>query len=927
MIPEFITAKPATNRNAADALSTPDSNSIDQVQNRAAFQKALHERTADQQAAAADDVRPEESRQSTPARTSTEAATRPSENTVEGGELSKLASETVLPSFVLADDANIGTLPSLIRLPLDDVTVSQLSGDFILLGDTPGGENSGVFVQPSVSSSQNVLDVDPELRPFLDDALIPDAESVATNSQITATEPSLIAGNLQSSPAADNVIFSDAGEEQSAIPTLPSLRPELTTAVSTSPPVETATQDASTPVIENVAGVVVADGILTAVEQSSAVIASNVEPALHEPSDGVAAVDDSPSKELPLILPSLVPGPKRTTEAANNAEDHNFSGEQTSSRKASTQTSEPAAVPEVSKSSLQVPVPPQVEAASLARQNVVADNPQVVEPAARFSGDNANGESKNTASQHPAVPLPVESNVSQPANDVSRRATATLNSDTSTIVEKTAASSSGGIDSEQSATRQAVAERTDAGTAVPAVSERGVPLQPAEVAQTSAGTTQPSEDAVNERQNAGGAIVSPAVNTASRTTQRVSESRDRPALQSLPAPVAAANAVVVEPVPSDSADGLRSERASTPAVDVNEPELRKDRSDPSPIQKAAHAADNTSDNTSDNAVRQSNPARPAVADQGVAEKSAQKSPQHYGEQSAAGASVAASGDQLAAGSQLGPAAPTTVARAAVEPRAGNDSEPSTVTGTSGTSTSQGTQPVSLAAVQPGPVIDVPTGAVVASPSPVSEVGSVSSPSAPVEVQATDVTAVSNVQTAVTSSTAATSNAATRSDVVREPAVPIEIQDAVSAIQEATSGDSHIRVRLNPRELGNMLVDVSRTENGVVARLEVESAAARVAILETLPDLQQSLSRSGSTVDRVEVVLTEARAESGRQESDQSQPREQQSRQERQSSNQQARDEQSQRREQNQRRNQHEDSSSVEDDSSDNETPEQLDIKL
>jgi flagellar hook-length control protein FliK len=222
---------------------------------------------------------------------------------------------------------------------------------------------------------------------------------------------------------------------------------------------------------------------------------------------------------------------------------------------------------------------------------------------------------------------------------------------------------------------------------------------------------------------------------------------------------------------------------------------------------------------------------------------------------------------------------------------------------------------------------VRTGAVVASPSPVSEVGSVSSPSAPVEVQATDVTAVSNVQAAVTSSTAATSNAATRVDVVREPAVPMEIQDAVSAIQEATSGDSHIRVRLNPRELGNMLVDVSRTENGIVARLEVESAAARVAILETLPDLQQSLSRSGSTVDRVEVVLTETRAESGRQESDQSQPREQQSRQERQSSNQQARDDQNQRREQNQRRNQREDGSSVVEDATGNETSEQLDIKL
>ena len=158
---------------------------------------------------------------------------------------------------------------------------------------------------------------------------------------------------------------------------------------------------------------------------------------------------------------------------------------------------------------------------------------------------------------------------------------------------------------------------------------------------------------------------------------------------------------------------------------------------------------------------------------------------------------------------------------------------------------------------------------------------------------------------------------------------MEIPEAVSAIQEATSGDSHIRVRLNPRELGTMLVDVSRTESGVVARLEVESAAARVAVLETLPDLQQSLARSGAAVDRVEVVLMETRADSGRQEGDQSQQRDQQqSRQDRQSSDQrQARDEQNQRREQNERREQRESLETPSDGATDFETPEQLDVKL
>jgi flagellar hook-length control protein FliK len=160
--------------------------------------------------------------------------------------------------------------------------------------------------------------------------------------------------------------------------------------------------------------------------------------------------------------------------------------------------------------------------------------------------------------------------------------------------------------------------------------------------------------------------------------------------------------------------------------------------------------------------------------------------------------------------------------------------------------------------------------------------------------------------------------------VREPALPMEIQDAVSAIQEANSSDGYIRVRLNPRELGTMLVDVSRVDGAIVARLEVESAAARVAVLETLPDLQQALSRSGATVDRVEVVLTETRSEYGRQDSDQSQQRDQQqSRQDRQSSEQrQARDEQDQRRQQRDGQ-----ESATLEESPQDERPEVLDIKL
>ncbi|NQV27268.1 MAG: flagellar hook-length control protein FliK [Rhodopirellula sp.] len=179
----------------------------------------------------------------------------------------------------------------------------------------------------------------------------------------------------------------------------------------------------------------------------------------------------------------------------------------------------------------------------------------------------------------------------------------------------------------------------------------------------------------------------------------------------------------------------------------------------------------------------------------------------------------------------------------------------------------------------------------------------------------------------------TSSGVGKTDSVRAPAVPMEIQDAVSAIQDATSGDSHIRVRLNPRELGHMLVDVSRINGVIVARLEVESAAARVAVLDTLPHLQHALTHSGASVDRIDVVLTESRAESGRQESNQSQPRDQQqSRHDRQSSDQrQARDEQNQHRQNQQRQDERRRNQSGTDafsgNSPDSEPLDELDVKL
>lgn len=112
-----------------------------------------------------------------------------------------------------------------------------------------------------------------------------------------------------------------------------------------------------------------------------------------------------------------------------------------------------------------------------------------------------------------------------------------------------------------------------------------------------------------------------------------------------------------------------------------------------------------------------------------------------------------------------------------------------------------------------------------------------------------------------------SSARTPEALTPQPApepVPAHVSSTVSGIQRVLSGDARIQIQLDPPELGTMLVDVTRSSDGVVARLEVATTAAHRAVSESLSDLQQSLSKSGMTVDRVEVVLSENRSESSRQ---------------------------------------------------------------
>jgi len=175
----------------------------------------------------------------------------------------------------------------------------------------------------------------------------------------------------------------------------------------------------------------------------------------------------------------------------------------------------------------------------------------------------------------------------------------------------------------------------------------------------------------------------------------------------------------------------------------------------------------------------------------------------------------------------------------------------------------------------------PNEVAVASPSPAqggnAERASVDSPSTGGSL-ATETSTVATGGTSVSAGEAAVNPSGGEADapVIGGPDrfLSPNVQRALSAIRSAAEGGSRLRVQLNPVELGALLVEIEQTPQGIVARLEVGNAAAHSLLVDSLADLQQSLSRSHSPVDRIDVVLTENRTETSRQQREQGQQRDQ-----------------------------------------------------
>ncbi len=92
--------------------------------------------------------------------------------------------------------------------------------------------------------------------------------------------------------------------------------------------------------------------------------------------------------------------------------------------------------------------------------------------------------------------------------------------------------------------------------------------------------------------------------------------------------------------------------------------------------------------------------------------------------------------------------------------------------------------------------------------------------------------------------------------------PINVQQLLGqvayGVQTSYRTGQSMQLRLSPPELGALQIDVSIKNGALTAQLRAESPEARKALEDSLPQLKQSLSDQGMSIDRIDVLPTDPR---------------------------------------------------------------------
>lgn len=97
---------------------------------------------------------------------------------------------------------------------------------------------------------------------------------------------------------------------------------------------------------------------------------------------------------------------------------------------------------------------------------------------------------------------------------------------------------------------------------------------------------------------------------------------------------------------------------------------------------------------------------------------------------------------------------------------------------------------------------------------------------------------------------------------KRPIEPV-LDQVTSGVVSSHRGGHEVRLRLNPPELGSLLIDVAVREGVVTARLETSQAGTQQLLTDNIHQLRDALAQQGLVIDKLDVSLGDSRPDNSR----------------------------------------------------------------
>jgi flagellar hook-length control protein FliK len=97
----------------------------------------------------------------------------------------------------------------------------------------------------------------------------------------------------------------------------------------------------------------------------------------------------------------------------------------------------------------------------------------------------------------------------------------------------------------------------------------------------------------------------------------------------------------------------------------------------------------------------------------------------------------------------------------------------------------------------------------------------------------------------------------------KPAVEPVLDQVMSGVLTSHRGGQEVRLRLNPPELGALLIDVAVKDGVVTARLETTQAGTQQLLSDNLSQLRDALAQQGLVVEKIDVSMGDSRMDNSR----------------------------------------------------------------